>query len=67
MQRELEGRGLGQQIMERLMGYLQSNAQAGAFVGLMAAKGAEGFYYRIKPRPQAVRPEELRAILGGKR
>ena len=43
---EFQGRGLGQQIMEKLMGYLQANAQAGAFVGLMAARGAEGFYLK---------------------
>ena len=43
---EFQGRGLGQQIMEKLMGYLQANAQSGAFVGLMAARGAEGFYLK---------------------
>ncbi len=43
---EYHGRGLGAQIMGGVMGYLQRVARPGAFVGLMAARDAEGFYER---------------------
>jgi GNAT superfamily N-acetyltransferase len=41
-----QGRGLGAQIMAAVMGYLENAARPGAFVGLMAAQHAEGFYER---------------------
>lgn len=49
-----QGRGLGQRIMEKLMGFLQANAQTNAFIGLMPAKGAEEFYlkYGFERRPE---------------
>ena len=48
-----QGQGLGQRIMEKIMEYLRGNAHRGGFVGLMAAKGAEGFYlkYGFMQRP----------------
>ena len=41
------GRGLGDRIMRELFVYLQRSAAPGAFVGLMAAEGVEGFYLRF--------------------
>ncbi len=43
---ELQGRGFGARIMEAVTAYLERAAPPGAFVGLMAAKGASGFYER---------------------
>jgi GNAT superfamily N-acetyltransferase len=40
-------RGVGTRIMERILDYLGENAHSGAFVGLMAALGTEGFYTRF--------------------
>jgi GNAT superfamily N-acetyltransferase len=50
---EYHGRGLGAQIMGAVMGYLDGVAKPGAFVGLMAAERAEGFYepYGFRRRP----------------
>jgi GNAT superfamily N-acetyltransferase len=50
---EYHGRGLGTQIMDAVLGYLEGAARPGAFVGLMAAEGAEGFYerYGFQRRP----------------
>lgn len=47
------GQGLGSQIMDAVMGYLERAAKPGAFVGLMAAQNAEGFYerYGFRRRP----------------
>jgi GNAT superfamily N-acetyltransferase len=47
------GRGLGAQIMDAMIDYLRRTARPGAFVGLMAAQGAEGFYerYGFRRRP----------------
>lgn len=36
--------GLGNRLMDRLMAHIHSHAQKGAFIGLMAAPGLEGFY-----------------------
>jgi GNAT superfamily N-acetyltransferase len=44
---EYHGRGLGGLVMEGVMRYLGDTAKPGAFVGLMAAKDAEGFYERF--------------------
>ncbi|MGH2637198.1 MAG: GNAT family N-acetyltransferase [Actinomycetota bacterium] len=43
---EYHGKGLGAQVMEAIVGYLGGTAKTGAFVGLMAAQNAEGFYER---------------------
>jgi GNAT superfamily N-acetyltransferase len=50
---EYKGRGLGAQVMEAVVRYLEGAARPGAFVGLMAAQGAEGFYerYGFQRRP----------------
>ncbi len=40
------GCGIGRTMMEHLMAYLGVHARPGSFVGLMAAKGASGFYDR---------------------
>lgn len=41
---EFQKRGLGRRLMDELMAYIRANAKSGAFVGLMAAKGLEGYY-----------------------
>jgi GNAT superfamily N-acetyltransferase len=48
-----QGQGLGRRLMEEIMEYVRANAHQGGFVGLMAAKGAEGFYlkYGFMARP----------------
>lgn len=43
---EHQGRGQGARLMDALMSYLERSARPGAFVGLMAAVGAEPFYER---------------------
>jgi predicted N-acetyltransferase YhbS len=43
---ELQGRGQGARLMDALMAYLERSATPSAFVGLMAAVGAEPFYER---------------------
>ena len=43
---EHRGRGQGARLMGALMGYLERSARPGAFIGLMAAVGAEPFYER---------------------
>jgi predicted N-acetyltransferase YhbS len=43
---EHRGLGLGARITDALMAYLERSACPGAFVGLMAAVGAEPFYER---------------------
>lgn len=42
-----QSQGQGKMIMEAIMNYIKLNAVPGAFVGLMAAKGAEGFYTKL--------------------
>lgn len=41
-----QGQGLGHGIMSRVMAYLAEHAYPDSFIGLMAAKGAAGFYER---------------------
>ncbi len=43
---ELQGQGWGARIMEAVMRYVEAAARPGSFIGLMAAKDAEGFYLR---------------------
>jgi ribosomal protein S18 acetylase RimI-like enzyme len=43
---EYHGRGLGVKVMDAVVAYLQRVARPGAFVGLMDAENAEGFYER---------------------
>jgi predicted GNAT family N-acyltransferase len=43
---EFRSLGLGNAIMERIMGYLKTEAKPGAFVGLMASQGLSGFYVK---------------------
>jgi len=43
---ELQGQGWGARIMDAVMQYVEEAARPGSFVGLMAAKDAEGFYLR---------------------
>jgi GNAT superfamily N-acetyltransferase len=51
---EHQGRGQGARLMDALMAYLERSATPGAFVGLMAAVGAEPFYerYGFRRRPE---------------
>ena len=42
-----QGRGLGRQILARLVGHLREHAPEKAFVGLFAAPGTEPFYERF--------------------
>ena len=51
----LQGRGLGDLLLDEVLAYLEREAPAGATVGLMAAEGKAGFYAR---RGWAPRPED---------
>ncbi len=42
-----QGKGCGRQIMAAIFRYLEGHAQPGAFIGLMAAKGKDGFYEKL--------------------
>ena len=44
---EYRDQGIGREIMHYLMRFVAQNATAGAIVGLMAAKGKEGFYEKF--------------------
>jgi GNAT superfamily N-acetyltransferase len=44
---DYQGRGIGKRIMEYIMRFIASKATPGAVVGLMAAKGKEGFYEKF--------------------
>ncbi|GCC11018.1 acetyltransferase (GNAT) family protein [archaeon] len=50
---EFQKKGVGKRIMDAIMEYLKTQAQRGAFIGLMAAKGVSKFYerYGFKKRP----------------
>jgi ribosomal protein S18 acetylase RimI-like enzyme len=50
---EYHGRGLGVKVMDAVVGYLERAARPGAFIGLMDAANAEGFYerYGFRRRP----------------
>ncbi len=51
---EFQKRGIGRCIMNAIMQWLKIHADANAFIGLMAAKGAAEFYekFGFKKRPQ---------------
>ena len=44
---KFQGKGIGKQIMNAIMNYLEKNAHSNAFIGLMAAKGVTGFYEKF--------------------
>lgn len=46
---EYQGKGIGKNIVKRLLQYIYLHTSAGTFttVGLMAAKGREGFYKKL--------------------
>lgn len=50
---EYSGHGLGAMVMDAVIGYLERVARPGAFVGLIDADSAEGFYerYGFQRRP----------------
>ncbi|WP_085299385.1 GNAT family N-acetyltransferase [Cognaticolwellia mytili] len=39
-----QGQGIGNSLMNEIEGYLSQTAKSGATIGLLAAKGKEGFY-----------------------
>jgi ribosomal protein S18 acetylase RimI-like enzyme len=41
---EFQEKGFGKQVMGALMAFIRTKAKSGAFIGLMAAKGLEGYY-----------------------
>jgi GNAT superfamily N-acetyltransferase len=44
---EYQGQGVGRTIMAEIMAYVRDTYPPGAMVGLMAAKGKEGFYRKF--------------------
>lgn len=58
------GAGLGHRLMRAAMAWVDDNAAAGTFVGLMAASGTEAFYrrYGFEPR-RADAPGMSRSIV----
>jgi ribosomal protein S18 acetylase RimI-like enzyme len=44
---EYQGLGLGTTIMQSVMAFIEKHAVPGTFIGLMSAKGKEGFYHRL--------------------
>ena len=57
---EYHGRGLGVKVMDSVLAYLQRVARPGAFVGLMDADNAEGFYERYGFQRRQDRPGMFR-------
>ena len=51
---DYQSKGIGREIMSRLLNYINTNAKKGAFIGLMAAKGLKGYYQKFgfTPRPE---------------
>lgn len=43
---KMQRKGVGSKVMEFVLGHLESVAQPGAFIGLMAAPGTEAFFAR---------------------
>ena len=52
---DCQGQGIGEQIMDALVRYLETHARKGAFAGLMCARGASEFFskYGFARRPSA--------------
>lgn len=50
---EYQGKGIGKKLMDKIMGYFDRRGIRDAMIGLMAAKGKEGFYkkYGFMTRP----------------
>ena len=48
-----QGQGLGRKMLRLLIDYIKANAPKGAFIGLMAAKGLEGYYREFGFQPRA--------------
>ncbi len=50
---EYQRQGIGTQLMDRIMGYIEAHASHNSIVGLMAAVGKESFYekYGFTKRP----------------
>lgn len=50
---QYQGQGIGRQLMQHIESYLTKHAQQGATIGLLSAKGKEGFYqsfgYQARP------------------
>lgn len=44
---EHQGQGVGTALMQKVMDYLKRSTPEGAFIGLMSAKGKEGFYCKF--------------------
>jgi GNAT superfamily N-acetyltransferase len=44
---DYQRKGLGKEIMKRIMDYLDKNAAENSYITLMAAKGREGFYKKF--------------------
>jgi GNAT superfamily N-acetyltransferase len=57
---EYHGRGLGVKVMDAVVAYLERVARPGAFVGLMDADNAEGFYERYGFQRRQDRPGMFR-------
>jgi GNAT superfamily N-acetyltransferase len=53
---DYQRRGIGTQLMDRVMRYIRAHASHNTVVGLMAAKGKEAFYTRygftVRPTDQ---------------
>lgn len=50
---EFQGRGIGEAIIEHLLGYIQAHSRSSAFVGLFASHGNDSFYERYGFRNHA--------------
>ena len=52
---KMQRKGIGSKVMELVLGHLETIAQPGAFVGLMAAPGTEAFFAKcgFAARPAA--------------
>lgn len=50
---QYQRQGLGRRVMQAVMAYIHSHARSGAFIALMAARGATSYYlpYGFKVRP----------------
>jgi len=42
-----QNKGIGRKMMEKILDYIEKHKKEGLFVGLMAAKGKEGFYKKF--------------------